>query len=124
VSSARSYTTAGSFLRFLLERYGPARLRALYHDGGDFEDAYGRPLGQLEAEWRAMVSAIVLPPAAVEGQKERFRGGSVFARPCPHAIAARREHAIEAQSHGDHPRAVALMRRVCSDAPEEPRHQL
>src|SRR5262249_17258685 len=37
VSSARSYTTAGSFLRFLLDEYGAPRLRALYENGGDFE---------------------------------------------------------------------------------------
>ncbi len=35
-SSARGYTTAGSFLRFLLDTYGAPKLRALYHSGGDF----------------------------------------------------------------------------------------
>src|SRR5262249_13526657 len=36
VSAARSYTTAGSFLRFLLDTYGAAKLRDVY-GGGDFE---------------------------------------------------------------------------------------
>lgn len=124
VSSARGYTTTGSFLRFLLERHGAERLRALYRSGGDFAAAYHVPRAELEAEWRAMLAAIDLPPSTVKGQEERFRGGSVFARPCPHAIAARREHAFDALAAGDHDRAVALMRRVCRDAPEEPRHQL
>ncbi|MGN6110969.1 MAG: hypothetical protein ACTHU0_38080 [Kofleriaceae bacterium] len=124
VSSARGYTTAGSFLRFLLDRHGPERLRTLYQTGGDFDAAYGMPRGALEAEWRAMVSEIALPPSTIKGQEERFRGGSVFSRPCPHAIAARRERAYEALGDGDRPRAVALLREVCSDAPEEPRHRM
>ncbi|HEX4422543.1 MAG TPA: hypothetical protein VH165_31730, partial [Kofleriaceae bacterium] len=39
VSSARGYTTAGSFLRYLLDTYGAAKLRVLYGSGGDFEAA-------------------------------------------------------------------------------------
>jgi hypothetical protein len=124
VSSAKGYTTAGSFLRFLLDRHGPARLREVYRTGGDFERVYGVSRGQLEAEWRAMIATIVLPPPAIESLKERFRSGSVFARPCPHAIAARRELAVRALTEGDRARAIALLRRVCKDAPEEPRYRL
>lgn len=124
VSSARGYTTAGSFLRFLLDRHGPAKLRALYHSGGDFAAAYGAPLSALEAQWRQMIATVALPPGGSEAQRERFRGGSVFARPCPHAIAARRERAARALDHGDRARAVALLREVCEDTPGEPRHQV
>jgi hypothetical protein len=124
VSSARGYTTAGSFLHFLLEKYGAAPLRDLYHNGGDFAGAYGKPQGVLETEWRDMVSKIELPKAVIEGTRERFRGGSVFSRPCPHAIAARREAAGVALAHGDRPHAIDLLRHVCGDAPEEPRYRL
>lgn len=124
VSAARGYTTAGSFLRFLLDAHGPAALRELYGSGGDFEGAYGVPLATLEAEWRAMLGKIELPPGSTEAQRERFRGGSVFARPCPHAIAARRERANRAYAAGDRKAAVALLREVCDDAPEEPRHRM
>ena len=124
VSSVRGYTTAGSFLRFLLDRHGAAKLRALYASGGDFEAAYGSALPALEQEWRAMIGTIVLPPGASEAQRERFRGGSVFARPCPHAIASRRERAGRALAAGDRAAAVALLREVCDDAPGEPRHRL
>jgi hypothetical protein len=60
----------------------------------------------------------------VEGNRERFRHGSVFARPCPHAIAAQRERAADAFVAGQRERAVAMLRDVCSDAPDEPRYQL
>jgi hypothetical protein len=124
VSSARGYTTAGSFLRFLLDSRGPEGLRTLYRTGGDFDAAYGAPLETLEAEWRAMIGRIEMPKASVEAQRERFRGGSVFARPCPHAIAARREQAVRARVAGDRERAVALLREVCQDAPAEPRYRM
>jgi len=124
VSSARGYTTAGSFLRFLLDSHGPAKLRALYRSGGDFVASYGVPLATLEAAWRTMIGTIELPPNAVEAQRERFRGVSMFARPCPHAIAARRERAARALATGERGAAIDLLRRVCGDAPEEPRHRL
>lgn len=40
---AVSYTTMGSFVRFLLDRYGAERLRAVYARA-NFEAVYGRPL--------------------------------------------------------------------------------
>jgi hypothetical protein len=48
----------------------------------------------------------------------------VFSRPCPHAIAKRRDRAFGAYIHGDRPGAVHLMREVCGDAPDEPRHRI
>ncbi|HEY5946570.1 MAG TPA: hypothetical protein VIV40_13805, partial [Kofleriaceae bacterium] len=124
VSSARSYTTAGSFLKFLLDKYGAPMLRELYGSGGDFERVYGKSIGALESEWRTMISAINLPVEEIEGTRERFRAGSVFARPCPHANAARRERAVEAYARGNRPKAISLLRAVCNDAPEEPRYKL
>jgi len=123
-SSQRSYQTAGSFVKFLLDTYGAPALRRLYHSGGDFEGAYGKSLAALEQEWRAMLEKVAVPEAIVEGARERFRTGSVFARPCPHAVAARREQAAEAVARGERAKAIQIMRQVCKDAPEEPRHLL
>jgi hypothetical protein len=123
VSSARGYTTAGSFLRFLYDRYGAAKLRAVYASGGDFPDAYGKPLDQLADEWRQMLAGIALPADVIEAQRERYRATSVFARPCPHAIAAARDRAAAALGAGDRGRAIAILRDVCARAPEEPRYR-
>ncbi len=124
VSSEQGYTTAGSFIRFLLERYGAAKVRAVYRNGGDFEAAYGMPRSRLEAEWRTMLETIEVPESVVKASQERFRRTSVFARPCAHAIAKRREKAFETLSEGDRAGAVKLIREVCNNAPEEPRFQL
>jgi len=122
-SSIRGYTTAGSFVRFLYDTYGVAMLRDVYRNGGDFEAVYGKSLDALEKEWRAMIGSITLPADLIEAARERFRSVSVFSRPCPHAIAARREAAAEAEAEGNRARAITLIRNVCRDAPEEPAHR-
>lgn len=124
VSSARGYTTAGSFLKFLLDQYGAARLREVYRNGGDFAAVYGVPRRELQRRWQAMLATLDVPRAQVAASEERFRGKSVFQRPCPHAIAKRREQAAAAAARGDAARATALQRSVCHDAPEEPRYLL
>ena len=123
-SSARSYTTAGSFVHFLLTKYGAPSLRELYRSGGDFAGAYHKSQHELGDEWRAYIATITLPSSIIESSRERFRQGAVFARPCPHAVAARREEAARLEAHGDHQAAIARLRRVCSDAPEEPAYRL
>jgi hypothetical protein len=46
-----TYILAGSFVGFLIERYGLALFRGLY-ETGDYEKVYGKPLQTLEKEWR------------------------------------------------------------------------
>jgi hypothetical protein len=124
LSSARGYTAAGSFMRFLLDQYGAAAVRAVYSSGGDFTAAFGRTQSQLVDEWRAMLSTVAVPAADLEAARERFRGGSVFDRPCPHAIAAREAAASRRLDRGDRRGAIASLRHVCRDAPDEPTYSL
>ncbi len=124
LSSARGYTAAGSFLRFLLDRYGAAPVRAVYASGGDFAAAFGQSRDALVAEWRAMLATVEVPPADLEAARERFRRGGVFSRPCPHAIAARTERAARQAGSGDRKGAIQTMRDVCRDAPDEPGYAL
>jgi hypothetical protein len=124
LASARGYTAAGSFMRFLLDEHGAPALQALYGSGGDFPAAYGQPLSALVAAWRQHIASVELPPGTAEVLRERFRRTSVFARPCPHAIAARRDRAFALADEGRRDRAIVTMRRVCRDAPDEPRHRL
>ncbi len=124
ISSAHGYTTAGSFLRFLLDKYGAAKLRDVYRNGGDFEAAYGISRDRLESEWRAMLATIEVPDSVVEAQKERFRGTSVFSRPCPHAVAKRFQQALKLLGEGKRAEAIERMRSVCRDSLLEPRYML
>lgn len=47
-----AYTFAGSFTRFLIDKYGLPRFRKLY-ESNDYEVVYGKRLDALEQEWRA-----------------------------------------------------------------------
>ena len=122
VSSARSYTVAGSFVRFLWDRYGVEKVKALYRSGGDFPRVYGKSLGALEAEWREMIDATGLPEGAAEMIRERFRHRSIFQRACPHAVARARQQVDELIARGDLDGAIDKMRDVCDDVPGEPRY--
>jgi hypothetical protein len=46
---------AGSFVGFLVERYGLAQFRSLYATES-YETAYGKPFAALEREWRSSLS--------------------------------------------------------------------
>jgi hypothetical protein len=126
-SSATSYTTAGSFCRFLLDRYGPERFRDLYRAGGPpraFPALYGKPLVELEREWHERLRATPVADDDREVARERFRRPGIFKRPCPHAVARRLERAGELIGRGKPGEAVEVLRRVCADDPGEPTHRL
>ena len=49
-----AYVLAGSFVGFLIERYGLPPFRNLY-ETENYEQVYGRPLDTLEKEWRLIL---------------------------------------------------------------------
>jgi hypothetical protein len=51
LSEESAYLLAGSFVGFLIEKYGLPEFRKFY-SAGTYEAAYGKPLAALEAEWR------------------------------------------------------------------------
>ena len=124
LSSARSYTLAGSFVRYLLDRYGAERLRVLYRTGGDFMTAYGAGRTVIANDWSDMIAATELPAEAAEVVRERFRRPGIFKRPCPHAIARRLGQAGRELRRGRLRDAISTVRSVCGDAPHEPRYRM
>ena len=56
--SAQSYPACGSFVAFLLERYGVEALRCVYRSA-NFDGCYSQTLPQLESYWRAYLDDIV-----------------------------------------------------------------
>ncbi len=71
-----------------------------------------------------MIDAIELPPGAAETVREQFRRPSIFARPCPDAIARVRQRMAQLLALSDVEKAAELGRWVCAKAPGEPRYQL
>lgn len=117
--ASRAYTTAGSFLRYLVETSGTEPLRRLYRDA-DFEAAYGRSLDSLATQFEAFLERVPLDAAATNQAFARFKGGSLFERPCA------REVALLAQQAAAEPgeRALATWRRCRALQPNEPAHAL
>lgn len=54
LEESSAYVLAGSFVGFLIEKYGLPEFRKLY-EGGTYESAYGKPLEALEKEWRRLL---------------------------------------------------------------------
>ena len=123
LSGPRAYTIAGSFTHFLLETRGAERLRAIYRSGGDFVGVYGRPLEALEPEWRAFVLAQPLDQREQARARERFRRPAIFGKVCARELAAKVQEA-RGRLYSVPEKAVAILRSVCQDDPQEPSYRL
>jgi hypothetical protein len=117
---AVSYTTMGSFVRFLLDRYGPGPLKAVYATAS-FETAYGRPLATLAREWAEfLASRSALHRSAHALVMARFTRPSLFETTCPHYVPPARRHrqtADRALATGDTAAALSALDRAITAAP-------
>ncbi len=117
---AVSYTTMGSFVRYLLDAYGPDRLKRVYARA-DFEAVYGRPVAALAAEWQTYVEALPAVDRATGSlMRRRFSVPSLFEKPCPHYVPPqRRRHrrGEAALAAGDTARALALFESALAPQP-------
>jgi tetratricopeptide (TPR) repeat protein len=122
-SGPRAYTIAGSFCRFLLDRFGAEKLRALYRSAGDFPRVYGRDLASLERDWRAFLSTLPVDQSSRAEAEESFRRPAIFQKVCARELAAR---VAEARGRlGTAPDdSVALLSSACADDPGEPTFRL
>ncbi len=119
-SAGRSYTTAGSFCRWLIDRYGIAQMRRVYRSGGDFAGVYGKGLGALGVEWRSFLLKVPLADEDRELAREIFRRPGIFHAPCARSVASARARAGERAARGDTRGAVAAWHEVCRDDADDP----
>ncbi len=99
---ARAYTAAGSFLAYLLQRYGAAPVDAAYRTS-HLAAALGKPLPELVREWQRALDGVA-PQEDLTVAAARWLGrGSLFDRRCA------REAAVLLRDAG---RAAALGRTV------------
>lgn len=78
------YHVAGSFIGFLLERYGLAKLKRWYMDSSEAHEYFGKGLVRLEREWREFLSEYELAP---EHEKHVFARLGLTGEPLPAAWA-------------------------------------
>jgi hypothetical protein len=93
-SSAKSYTLAGAFMRWVGDRFGWEVVRAWY-GGGEISSLVGMSWAELDAEFRAYVQSLPLSPEAASFARAKFERPGIFGRRCPHAVDALRREADE-----------------------------
>ena len=81
ISSARAYTVAGSFIRYLIDQYGIDAFSVLYRTN-DFDAAYGRSLDVLTTEWAEFVDRIELSERSKLIAEHRFSRPGIFQKTC------------------------------------------
>jgi hypothetical protein len=120
---AVSYTTMGSFVRYLLDAYGPEALKQVYARG-DFAAVYGKSVAVLAGEWQAyLLRQPVVARAAVDLATRRFAVPSLFERDCPHHVPPWQRawrQAEEALVGADTLRALRLLERSLEALPVYP----
>ncbi len=85
-ASSLSYIYAGSFIKFLNDRYGIEKVKRLYSDI-NFDKIYKKPVSELEAEYYKFIEAI---PADNQSSAYYFFGRqSIFSKVCPRYISSR-----------------------------------
>ncbi len=117
-AAGTAYTAAGSFSRWLIERYGAARYRVLYRNG-DFANAYGMRTETLESQWHAFLRTVDVPERINTRARVRFRRAAIFARACPQETAELYDHAVIRLAGGDIERARGELQEVVRNDPTD-----
>jgi len=118
---AVSYTTMGSFVQYLRDRYGVEALRNVYARG-NFEQVYGQPVEALAAAWADSLSRLtVVSRSAGPVAQARFSLPSLFEKPSPHYVPRPVRWMREAEVavlEGDTLRASRLVEQTLAREPQ------
>jgi hypothetical protein len=106
-NAAKSYTVAGAFVAWVLERWGTKVLRDWY-GGGSIEALTGESWGALDAHFRDMLRALSMPEGATAYAKAKFERPSVWGRRCPHVVDALDRRADRCRDEHRFTKAIAL----------------
>ena len=109
-SPSVSYPLAGSFCRYLIDRYGLRKFKRLYRSG-DFRGVYGKALDSLEADWRSMLTSITPTTDELRKAAYLFDRPSIFAKVCARVIAGMNERTRDFLARGSLDSALELSRR-------------
>jgi hypothetical protein len=86
-NAQKSYTVAGAFVGWVLERWGAPTVRAWY-GGGSIEALTGERWAGLDDDFRAWLRTRPMPAQAQAYARSRFERPGVWARKCPHVVDA------------------------------------
>ncbi len=86
-SGRRAYTLAGSFVSFLIDRYGALNVKLLY-SGVDWSNVYREDFADTLTLWRNFLEASYPPRPAQKTAEAIFRYPGLFGDRCPHSKAS------------------------------------
>ena len=93
--SSYAYIVAGSFSRYLIDRFGVKSFKEVF-PSGHFVEVYGLSLNTLVSEWEEFLKTVdvsALPPETV---KTLFLQQSIFRKTCARVTAERNSKAVQA----------------------------
>lgn len=106
-NASKSYTVAGAFVTWVMDRWGAPLVRSWY-GGGSVEQLTGQSWSALEDQFRASLRELTMPPEATAYAKAKFERPSVWARRCPHAVDALDRRADQCRDEHRFAKANAL----------------
>lgn len=118
---SQSYTLAGSFVRFLVDRYGMDQFKRVFPTG-NFRKVYGKPLSDLVEEWETFVETVPLTATDIKIAEYRFKRPSIFQKPCAHKLAALSAEAWRAFRRSDFSAASRLFKELYAFDSNNPRY--
>jgi tetratricopeptide (TPR) repeat protein len=113
-SSTVSYIMAGSFCRYLIDRFGMRMMMQVYHSA-DYRRVYGRTLDGLLLEWRRFLGRVPLDEVDSDGIDAYFRRPPMSAKVCPRVVARRNESARRAYQRKNYTAAESLYHASYTD---------
>jgi tetratricopeptide (TPR) repeat protein len=100
-NASKSYTVAGSFVRFVKNKFGTPTLRAWY-GGAVLSDLTHSHWEVMEGDWRATLAQVKVPEPAEAVARARFDRPALWGRRCPHTVDLFRKEAERAVEKGDY----------------------
>ncbi len=117
-SAQKSYTVAGAFVAWVLDRWGPEVVR-IWYGGGSIEELTHESWSALDADFRASLRTLRMPPDAMMYARAKFERPSVWGRKCPHVVDALDRDADRCRDEHRVARADSLYARALARDPHD-----
>lgn len=117
-----SYTTAGSFVQYLLDNYPVENLKQAYRESS-FKNAYSTPFETLVQEWQAHLPVSSIDSLDSETSKIIFSQQAIFKASCPHTLSPTRkqwDNIIRHERSNDSTAALTELRSLIEKRPDHP----
>lgn len=122
-AGSRSYLMAGSFIRYLIDKYGIEKCKEAFPTG-NLSKIYEKDLYVLEGEWRLYLgNEVSLDKEEVDYATQRLKRGGIFEQVCAHEMASLRNDAWSAYYRQDFSTAVESFKKLLSFEPENTRNR-